>query len=141
MATTLERIRSSADYEAKRKQYAENAKRIGWVLRVGVSLSSLLVGIGLILFLTGHGGPDTRDAALGKGVDLQPLSVSHLYHRVIKADSEAIIELGLIVLLLTPMARVALTLALFIRQRDRIYIALSTIVLVILLLGFFGIGE
>ena len=71
--TTLQRIRSGEAYEATRRQYAENARRIGWVLRVGVSLSSLIVLIGLVLFLTGHGGPDTRDQALGKGIELHRL--------------------------------------------------------------------
>jgi uncharacterized membrane protein len=140
VSSTLQRIRSGEAYEAKRRQYAENAKRIGWVLRGGVTISSALVLIGLLFFFTGHGGPDTRDQALGKGVDLKPLSVSSLYHGILDGDSESIIELGLIVLLLTPTTRVALTLALFLRQRDRVYIVLSTIVLIVLLLGFFGIA-
>jgi uncharacterized membrane protein len=138
---TLQRIRSSPEYEARRRQYAANAKLIGWVLRGGVSIASLLVAIGLILFFLGHGGPDTRDQALGKGVKLHPLSASGLYHDILDGDGPAIIELGLIVLLLTPTSRVALTLVLFLNQRDRVYILLSTIVLIVLLLGFFGVGE
>jgi uncharacterized membrane protein len=139
--SVIQRVRSGEAYEAKRQQYAENARRIGWVLRAGVMSASALVALGLILFFAGHGGPDTRDQALGKGVDLHPLSVSNLYHGIIDGDGPSVIQLGLIVLLLTPTTRVALTLLLFLHQRDRVYIILSSIVLIVLLLGFFGFGE
>lgn len=139
--SALDRLRSSPAYEAKQRQYAANAHRIGWVLRGGVSLASALVALGLILFFAGHGGPDTRDQALGKGIELHPLSVSNLSHGILDGDAPSVIQLGLIVLLLTPTTRVALTLLLFLRQRDRVYIVLSSIVLIVLLLGFFGIGE
>jgi uncharacterized membrane protein len=51
----------------------------------------------------------------------------------------AIIQAGLLILLLTPVTRVALTLILFLRDRDRIFALITAIVLIVLLLGFFGI--
>ncbi|CAN0468679.1 unnamed protein product, partial [Phaeothamnion confervicola] len=51
----------------------------------------------------------------------------------------AIIQAGLLILLLTPVTRVALTLLLFLRDRDRIFAIITAVVLTILLLGFFGI--
>jgi uncharacterized membrane protein len=91
--------------------------------------------------LLGHGGPDTRDEALGKGVDLPRLGIRDIIDGVRDGDGPSVIELGLMVLILTPTARVALTLVLFLKQRDRLFVGLAAVVLVILLLGFFGIGE
>ena len=49
-----------------------------------------------------------------------------------------IVQLGLVLLIATPVARVALTLGAFLLQRDRLYVVLTTIVLVLLLFGLFS---
>jgi len=51
------------------------------------------------------------------------------------ARSEAIVQLGLLLLIATPVARVALTLAAFVLQRDRTYVVVTTLVLALLLYG------
>jgi uncharacterized membrane protein len=53
-------------------------------------------------------------------------------------DPRAIIQLGLVLLIGTPVARVALTLVAFVIQRDRLYVLLTTVVLALLLYGLFG---
>jgi uncharacterized membrane protein len=47
------------------------------------------------------------------------------------------VQLGVILLIATPVARVALTLVAFAVQRDRIYVALTAVVLIVLLYGLF----
>ena len=54
---------------------------------------------------------------------------------MIALDGRAITQLGLVLLILTPVARVALTLWAFLRQHDRLYVLVTTIVLVLLLYG------
>jgi uncharacterized membrane protein len=48
------------------------------------------------------------------------------------------VQLGLVLLIATPVARVALTLGAFLVQRDRLYMVLTAIVLVLLLVGLFS---
>jgi uncharacterized membrane protein len=50
-------------------------------------------------------------------------------------DSRGIVQLGLVLLIITPLARVALTLIAFVLQRDRIFVAITCLVLAILLYG------
>jgi uncharacterized membrane protein len=53
-------------------------------------------------------------------------------------DARGIVQLGLVLLIATPVARVALTLVAFVLQKDRLYVALTAIVLVLLLAGLFA---
>jgi uncharacterized membrane protein len=56
-------------------------------------------------------------------------------------DSRAIVQLGLVMLIATPIARVAFTLIAFALQRDRVYVGVTLLVLALLLFGlFFGIA-
>jgi uncharacterized membrane protein len=52
--------------------------------------------------------------------------------------AEAIIQLGLVLLIATPVARVAMSLVAFILQRDRVYIVVTTIVLGLLIFSLTG---
>ena len=53
-----------------------------------------------------------------------------------QGDPLAILALGLIVLLLTPVARVAISIFAFARERDWLYVGITTLVLLILLMSF-----
>ena len=52
-----------------------------------------------------------------------------------------VIRLGLLVLILTPTTRVAMTVGLFIAQRDRVFVVTTLIVLVVLIIGLIGVGS
>jgi uncharacterized membrane protein len=54
---------------------------------------------------------------------------------VLALDSRSIIQFGLLMLIVTPILRVAFTWVAFVVQRDRVYIVITTIVLVLLLYG------
>jgi uncharacterized membrane protein len=54
---------------------------------------------------------------------------------------EAVIQLGVVILIATPIARVLLSLVAFALQRDRTYVVVTLIVLVVLLSGLFGVGP
>jgi uncharacterized membrane protein len=105
---------------------------IGQLLRAGVLLAAATVLLGGVLYLAGRhadrvhfqafmaGGPDTRTLA---GI---MRSAAHL-------ESLGIIQFGLLLLIATPVARVALAIAGFALERDRLYTVVSAIVLLILL--------
>ena len=50
-------------------------------------------------------------------------------------DPAAVTQLGVVLLILTPVARVLLTLVAFVHRRDRLYSAMTAVVLVLLLWG------
>ena len=52
-----------------------------------------------------------------------------------------IIELGLIVLLATPVARVAASVLMYALQKDKMYVAITLFVLIVLLFGLFVVGP
>lgn len=78
----------------------------------------------------------TRDDGLAAGTFV---SVGEISQGLSKRpmDSLALVALGLGVLLLTPLAGVALALLAFVRIRDRRYIVISSLVLAILIASFF----
>jgi uncharacterized membrane protein len=54
------------------------------------------------------------------------------------ARPDDVMRLGILVLILTPLLRVALMLVLFVLERDFVFVAISAIVFAILLLGLTG---
>ena len=65
-------------------------------------------------------------------------SVRATFLGAVHGDPRAIVQLGLVLLIATPVARVALTLAAFAAQRDRLYVGMTALVLVLLLFGLFS---
>jgi uncharacterized membrane protein len=112
------------------------------VLRSGVIASGILILIGLGIYLAdGNHQPSTLDQALGREGDLPKITVSGLKEGVLDGNAASLIQLGILVLVLTPTLRVGLTLIIFALQHDRVFIGLTVIVLAILLLGLVGIGA
>jgi uncharacterized membrane protein len=58
-----------------------------------------------------------------------------LVERSVSDDAHSILTLGLLVLTLVPLGRLAFTLLLFIRERDVVYIAATAYVLTALIAG------
>ena len=110
---------------------------VGRLLQAGVILASIVVVLGGTLLLARHGGERTAFAVF-RG-DASPLrSVSAAFVGAVHGDPRAIVQLGLVLLIATPVARVALTLTAFAAQRDRLYVAMTALVLILLLFGLFS---
>ena len=101
------------------------------VLLIGVALSAALVLAGFVAsLLVGWDG-----SLLGAAPGGDPTDIGALAEGLRNLRPQAIAQLGLLTLILTPMARVAASLVLFAVERDRTYVVVSMIVLVILLTG------
>jgi uncharacterized membrane protein len=105
---------------------------MGRLLQIGVLLASLVVLGGGVLYVWGHFGNrvDYRTFA-GEPADLR--SVSGLFRLLLTGDPAAVIQVGAILLIATPIARVVFAVVAFALERDRFYVAVSLTVLAVLL--------
>ena len=103
------------------------------VLTVGVALSAALIAIGFAAsFLVGWTGSLT--GAVTPQTDSTDFSA--LLPRLVSLQPLAIVQLGLVVLVATPIVRVAATALGFWREHDRLYVVLSLLVLALLAISF-----
>jgi uncharacterized membrane protein len=110
---------------------------IGSLLRAGVLLSALVVLIGGIIYLARHGhSPVDFLVFHGEPADLR--SLRGIFHEALALRSRGIIQLGLLLLIATPLARVAFSIWAFAEERDRMYVVFTLVVFAILLYSLFG---
>jgi uncharacterized membrane protein len=112
---------------------------IGTLLRWGVILAAAVVLAGGVMYLARHGStiPDYR-VFRGEPSDLR--TVSGIVTGAISWHSRGLILFGLLLLIATPVARVAFSVVAFALQKDRTYVVVTLIVLAVLLysLGIAG---
>jgi uncharacterized membrane protein len=110
---------------------------LGIVLRSGVVLSGLVIAIGTGLFIANHSMDDTSSYLVYNPTITPhgnfPASLGAIASGIVSLDPASIIQLGFLVLLATPVARVALSLFLFAAEKDRLYVYITASVLIILL--------
>jgi uncharacterized membrane protein len=102
------------------------------LLRAGVVISGVIVFSGGIYFLARH-GHEFADHHTFHGEPSVDRIVGQIIAGAMALRARSIIQLGLLVLIATPIARVAFSLAAFTLERDRAYVVISAIVLTILL--------
>jgi uncharacterized membrane protein len=113
---------------------------VGNLLRVGVSLSAFVVSMGAVIYLARHGRePANYRVFHGEPSDLRSLSgiVRDAFH----LRGRGIIQLGLLLLIATPVARVAFSIWGFAEEHDRLYMIFTGIVLIVLLYSLLGSGS
>lgn len=110
---------------------------ISHLLRAGVMVATLLTVAGACLYLLHHGGqPVTYDIFRGEPPDLKGLSA--VWHDALSLSGRGLIQLGLLVLIATPVVRVLASAMAFMAAGDRLYLLITMAVLVLLLASLFG---
>lgn len=109
---------------------------IGVMLRTGVMLAAGVVLTGGVLYLYQNHGP-RPDYRQFHGEPSRLMDFTSIAHGVATADARSIIMLGLLLLIATPVARVAMCVLGFLLERDKLYVAVSTVVLAILMYSLF----
>jgi uncharacterized membrane protein len=123
--------------DASRDRRDEKVEQvIGRLLQIGVLLAAVVVLIGGAMLLAEYGAIPANFTRF-KGEDPVLKSIGSIVHGVMTGDSRAIVQLGLVLLIATPVSRVALTLVAFAVQRDRVYVLVTAVVLTLLLYGLF----
>ena len=114
-------------------------KILGNLLRSGVVAAALVVLAGGIIYLIRYGA-NLPDYSIFHGVPTEFRSVEGIITAAFTFRSRGLIQLGLLLLIATPVARVAFSIFAFTLQRDRIYIIITLIVLVVLTYSLVGGG-
>lgn len=114
---------------------------LGALLRVGVLASALVVVTGGAIYLVRHATEPT-DYGTFQADRLPHLRTPHgIIESALAGSGRGIIQLGLLLLIATPVARVVVSAFGFARQRDIIYCFLTVIVLSVLFYGLYFEGQ
>jgi uncharacterized membrane protein len=113
---------------------------ISVLLRVGLALSAALVLTGAVIYLVRHGG-EVVSYRIFRGEPPPYRYLPGILREALHIHGRGFILAGLIVLVATPVARVVFSVIAFLTERDRIYVAATLIVLVILLLSLLCGGR
>ncbi len=117
-----ERVRRFA--QLARGEFADMDLVLSWLLRWMVRASILILLFGLVVVaLTGFQFPH------------RTVGFNRLITEVVELRRAAILDLGIVILISVPLTRVAVSLVLFARRRDKAYAVMTGLVLVILLAG------
>jgi uncharacterized membrane protein len=112
-------------------------RRLGRVLRGGVLLAASVVALGGAVYLARHGG-ETADYRLFRGEPSDLRSVTGILTEVRAGSGRGIVQLGLLLLIATPLARVVFAALAFARERDALYAMVALVVLSAMLVGLLG---
>jgi uncharacterized membrane protein len=109
---------------------------ISRMLRAGVSAAAVVVLVGWILYLWQTHGVEA-DYRHFHGVPSPADQFTPVFEGVRHLNSRSIIRLGILLLIATPIMRVAFCVYSFAVQKDKLYVVVSGIVLTVLLYSFF----
>lgn len=107
---------------------------MGRLLQVGVLLAMTVVLVGGILYVLQHSGNIVSYRTFSR----EKTSFRHpgaLLRLIATGDAAAVIQLGVLLLIATPIARVVFAVTGFAIERDRLYLAISLAVLAVLMFG------
>lgn len=112
---------------------------ISILLRAGVVVSLLVVIAGMVVSFVHHPG------YLSSGKDLSyltttggavPKTLSDVWTGALAGRGQAIVAMGLLLLVATPVLRVAVSIVAFLAEKDRLFAVITAVVLLLLLLSF-----
>jgi uncharacterized membrane protein len=110
---------------------------MGMLLRTGVVLAAVIVLVGGVVYLMRHRLPVTNYRVFsGEPEELR--TISGIFREAWAFHGRGLIQLGLLVLIATPVARVAFSFFAFLYERDWTYVFVTALVLGLLLCSLFG---
>ncbi len=120
-------------------------RAISLLLIVGVVTSAVVIALGLLLvILTGQTGYHTAvslDLVLAReGSVTFPTTIGGVLQGAVQLRPFAVIELGVLLLIATPVFRVAASVLLFFLEQDYLYTVITLLVLGLLLFSILFVG-
>ncbi|MGH2413571.1 MAG: DUF1634 domain-containing protein [Brasilonema sp.] len=107
------------------------------VLKYGVIFASIIVLIGGILYLIRHGA-EPANYHFFRGEPSYFRSPTGVMLALLSGSRRGIIQLGLLLLVATPIIRVVISLFIFLRKREFTYVVITSIVLTALIYSLVG---
>ena len=111
---------------------------IGSTLRIGVMTACCIAILGGAYYLICHGSEPVPDYYKFHGEPSSLTSLSGIFGGLLHLKAANWIQLGVLVLMLTPITRIILSLFDFAHQRDWLYVAITTIVFLVIFLNSLG---
>ena len=145
-------INRKPDQDQKTRDKSIQTSILSLILRSGVIISASIIAFGMILFiLTGQSGYATVSSGAGgnevnqylsfhktgSGQLYFPTNPVEIWQGVTSLKPFALIMLGLVLLIATPVLNVTVAAIEFIQQRNRAFTLISLFVLAVLILSFF----
>ena len=110
-------------------------RSVGNLLRLGVILAVITSLIGFVkLFMEGFKMP-RKYKLLDMGTSSEKVW-SHFWETLCKGEGMAIIQLGILMLIFTPLMRIIFALIGYLKEKDYLYVLISSIVLIIMVISF-----
>ena len=109
---------------------------LGTLLRVGVIVSTAVVLLGGIIFLTNQGS-QTVSFSEFKPEKVKFSSVAEILSGLKTFDGLAIIQFGVLLLIFTPIARVVFSIFSFLMEKDYMYVLIGIIVLCVIITSLY----
>lgn len=133
-ASTVNRNTTSTDNTVSAEKRALAVNIIGWTLQGGVLLSAAVILLGVILLPFRPGGFSAQRLLTF------PQNLGAVWSGLLTLQPQAVITLGLLLLIATPVMRVAVSTAVFLIEKDRKFVLITLLVLAILLFSMFVVG-
>jgi uncharacterized membrane protein len=140
-AQTPAPVQSQPPMKAQAKAWDDHRMEVvvGQLLRYGVILSATVVLSGACIYLIRH-AKEVADYHVFRGEPTEFRTIPGVINGVIHGRGRGFIQLGLLLLIATPIVRVAFSIAGFALERDRLYVLFTLIVLLVLLYSLLGSG-
>jgi uncharacterized membrane protein len=129
-----EQATEAAPFDLRPDSSTQMEKLIGVTLLAGVLLSTFVVLLGGLIYVSRHASM-TTDYRVFRGEPSDLRSLSGIGKDVRAFSGRGIIQFGLVLLVALQVVRVALTGALFVLSRDRVFVVITSIVLALLAYG------
>jgi uncharacterized membrane protein len=107
------------------------------LLTAGTALAAAVLFLGTAVYLRGDSSMVLNFRTFNPSAHASVLSV---FRDALKLDGASLMQLGVVLLILTPVTRVLFTLLAFLYKRDWLYVVVTVIVLSVLCYGLFGGG-
>lgn len=111
---------------------------VGKILRMGVTIASITVLTGGIMYLINHGGEALPDYRHFVGESGSNTTLSGIVSGAFHLHAAQLIQLGVVFLVATPVFRVFFSLIGFTMEKDKLYIIITLIVLGVIFFSIFS---
>ena len=111
---------------------------VGQLLRYGVITASVVAFVGGVFYLLQHGTGAVPQYSNFVGEGAGYTTFKGIFKGAAEFNATEVIQLGVLILIATPILRVLFSLLAFILEKDKLYVFITLIVLSVIMTSIFG---